>query len=301
MAQTTGQRKLAGVIPALITPVSDSGAIDLPLLEKQVIYLSTAGVNGFFIAGTTGEGPYLTAEEKIDLFKHIKEISDGKQFLCMACIQASTDQVLAEIDRYSNLEPDFIVAVAPYYFSASQPVIFDHFSQIAAASPCPVIMYNIPQHTHNLIELETVLKLAETDNIAGIKDSTGNFIQVSRGLLSKIPDGFSWIQGEDYLDAPALLLGGHGMVTGLGNVWIEPYVKMYKASEVGNATEVIVNQKAINDLYEVIRVTAKGIPAVKAATSFLGRGSARMKMASLSMSEEELEKVKAVLVDLGLV
>ena len=162
-------------------------------------------------------------------------------------------------------------------------------------------MYNIPQHTHNLIELETVLKLAETDNIAGIKDSTGDFIQVSRGLLSKVPQGFSWIQGEDYLDAPALLLGGHGMVTGLGNVWIEPYVKMYKASEVGNATEVIVNQKAINDLYEVIRVTAKGIPAIKAATGFLGRGSARMKMASLSMSEEELEKVKAVLVDLGLV
>jgi len=300
MAQTTRERTLAGVIPALITPVSDSGALDLPLLEKQVIYLSAAGVNGFFIAGTTGEGPYLTAEEKIDLFKQVKEISGGKQFLCMACIQASTDQVLAEIDRYSNLEPDFIVAVTPYYYSASQRVIFDHFSQIAAASPCPVIMYNIPQHTHNLIELETVLKLAETDNIAGIKDSTGDFIQVSRGLLSKVPQDFSWIQGEDYLDAPALLLGGHGMVTGLGNVWIEPYVKMYLASVAGNATEVIVNQKAINDLYEVIRVTGKGIPAIKAATGFLGRGLPHMKMASLSLNEEELAKVKGGLTALGL-
>jgi 4-hydroxy-tetrahydrodipicolinate synthase len=300
MTQATGQRKLAGVIPALITPVADSGAVDFRLLEKQVLYLASAGVNGFFIAGTTGEGPYLTAEEKTDLFKHVKEISDGKQFLCMACIQASTEQVLAEIDRFSNLEPDFIVAVAPYYFVASQRVIYDHFSQIAAASPCPVILYNIPQHTHNLIELETVLKLAKTDNIAGIKDSTGNFIQVSRGLLSKVPQGFSWIQGEDYLDAPALLLGGHGMVTGLGNVWIEPYVKMYLASMAGNSTEVIFHQKTINDLYEVIRITGKGIPAIKAASGFLGRGLPRMKMASLSLNGEELEKVKVVLADLGL-
>jgi len=301
MTQAEGQRKLEGVIPALITPVTDSGAVDFRLLEKQVRYLSSAGVNGFFIAGTTGEGPYLTAEEKVDLLKKVNGISGGKQFLCMACIQASTEQVLAEIDRYSNLEPDFIVAVAPYYYSASQRAIFDHFSQIAAASPCPVILYNIPQHTHNLIELETVLQLAGTDNIAGIKDSTGDFIQVSRGLLSKVPKDFSWIQGEDYLDASALLLGGHGMVTGLGNVWIEPYVKMYLASVAGNTTEVIVNQKAINDLYEIIRVTPRGIAAIKAATGFLGRGSARMKMASLSLSEGELEKVKAVLEDLELV
>jgi 4-hydroxy-tetrahydrodipicolinate synthase len=300
MTQATGQRKLAGVIPALITPVADSGAVDFGLLEKQVLYLSSAGVNGFFIAGTTGEGPYLPAEEKIDLFKHVKEVSDGKQFLCMACLQASTEQVLAEIERVSHLAPDFIVAVAPYYFAASQGAVLDHFGQIAAASPSPVIIYNIPQHTHNLIELETVLKLAETDNIAGIKDSTGNFIQLSRGLLSKAPQGFSWIQGEDYLDAPALLLGGHGLVTGLGNVWIEPYVKMYQACLAGNTTEVIANQKAINELYEVIRVTAKGIAAIKAATGFLGRGLPRMKMASLSLNGKELKKVKRVLSDLGL-
>jgi len=227
MINTVGKKKLEGIIPALILPVNEKGKINFILLEEQVAYLILAGVNGLFINGTTGEGAWLTTDEKVEVFKVVKEISEGKVFLCAACIQPSTKMVINEIKAFEKLEPDYIVAVTPYYYSVSQNVIIEHFKKIAQYSSIPLIIYNIPQCTHNKIELSTVLRLAQGENIAGVKDSSGDFISFTRGVYTSVPESFSWIQGEDYLDGPAFNCGANGIVTGLGNVFIEPYIQMY--------------------------------------------------------------------------
>jgi dihydrodipicolinate synthase/N-acetylneuraminate lyase len=300
MMNTT--RKLEGIIPALITPFTESGKIDFTLLEKQVSYLSSAGVHGFFVGGTTGEGPYLTTQEKVEVFKSVKEVSAGKQFLCAACLQLSTPLVLEEIRAFSDLEPDFVVAVTPYYYAVPQEVIISHYKEIAQNSPVPIILYNIPSCTHNPIALESIVELASVENIAGIKDSSGNFIGFTRGVYTELRDDFAWIQGEDYLDGPSLLVGAKGIVTGLGNVWIEPYVELYREKEQGNLEKLHDLQKTINKLYEVITVTeGKIIPAIKAGATLLGRSSKWMKIAGLTLHEDEIAKVKQVLVELGLV
>jgi len=302
MINTVGKKKLEGIIPALILPVNEKGKINFILLEEQVAYLILAGVNGLFINGTTGEGAWLTTDEKVEVFKVVKEISEGKVFLCAACIQPSTKMVINEIKAFEKLEPDYIVAVTPYYYSVSQNVIIEHFKKIAQYSSIPLIIYNIPQCTHNKIELSTVLRLAQGENIAGVKDSSGDFISFTRGVYTSVPESFSWIQGEDYLDGPAFNCGANGIVTGLGNVFIEPYIQMYKEAKKGNATKVNEIQIKINELYEIIQVSGgKVIPAIKTGVALLGRSTNWMKISSQTLSKQEVEKVKIVLRNLNLI
>ncbi|MEE8564367.1 MAG: dihydrodipicolinate synthase family protein [Atribacterota bacterium] len=301
MIDITNKKRLEGVIPALILPVNKEGKINFKLLEKQTTYLISEGINGIFVNGTTGEGAWLTMEEKEQVFKFVKEINKGKVFLCAACLQPTTELVIREIKIYEKYEPNYLVAVTPYYYSVSQDIIIEHFKKIARFSSVPLILYNIPQCTHNKIELSTILKLAKEENIAGVKDSSGDFISFTRGMYAPVPETFSWIQGEDYLDGPALNCGANGMVTGLGNVFIEPYIRMYQAAKKGNYRKVNEMQRKISKLYEIIQVTGgKAIPAIKAGVALLGRSTKWMKLSSLSLDDEEIRKVERILTNLSL-
>ena len=301
MIDITSKKRLEGVIPALILPVNKEGKINFKLLEKQTTYLMSESINGIFINGTTGEGAWLTMEEKVQVFKSVKEINKGKVFLCAACLQPTTELVISEIKIYEKYEPDYIVAVTPYYYSVSQDIIIEHFKKIAHYSSVPLILYNIPQCTHNKIELDTVLELAKEENIAGVKDSSGDFISFTRGVYTSVFESFSWIQGEDYLDGPSFNIGADGVVTGLGNVFIEPYIQMYKEAKKGNYQKVNEMQKKINKLYEIIQVTGgKVIPAIKAGTALLGRSSKWMKIISMSLNNNEVTKIEKILIDLTL-
>jgi 4-hydroxy-tetrahydrodipicolinate synthase len=301
MIDITNKKRLEGVIPALILSVNKEGKINFKLLEKQTTYLISEGINGIFINGTTGEGAWLTMEEKVQVFKSVKEINKGKVFLCAACLQPTTELVISEIKIYEKYEPDYIVAVTPYYYSVSQDIIIEHFKKIANFSSVPLILYNIPQCTHNKIELSTILKLAKEENIAGIKDSSGDFISFTRGMYAPVPESFSWIQGEDYLDGPSFNCGADGIVTGLGNLFIDPYVRMYEQAKKGNYQEVNEMQKKITELYEIIQTSGgKVIPAIKAGVALLGRSTKWMKLSSLSLDDEEIRKVEKILINLSL-
>jgi 4-hydroxy-tetrahydrodipicolinate synthase len=301
MSEKSNRGKLGGVIPAIITPFDEKGRVEFGYLEKQVGYLCNAGVHGLFVNGTTGEGGHLTTEEKVEVYQKVKDTAGREIVLCAACIQPSTDMVLEEIRIFETLEPDYIVAVTPYYYDASQEVIFRHFQTIAQASPAPVIIYNIPSRTHNPIHLDTIRRLAEEENIGGIKDSTGNFVLFSEGLLGEFPESFPWIQGEDLLDGPSLLLGAKGMVTGLSNIWVDPYTSMFQASREGKVDAVVDCQRKVNRLWQVIGVSGgKTNVAIKAAVSLLGRCSKWMRTSTVALTDEEMDRVKQVLQDLRL-
>lgn len=294
-------RRLEGIIPALITPLAENGSIDFRLLEKHVAYLSEAGVHGFFVNGSTGEGPYLTTQEKIDIFTLVKDVSAGKQFLCAACLQASTSLVLEEIRTIEALEPDFIVAVTPYYYAVSQQTIVEHYQTLADHTEFPVILYNLPQCTHNKMGYETILELALSGQFAGLKDSSGDFSTFSRAIYDGPSSDFSWIQGDDLLDGQSLFVGADGIVTGLGNVWIEPYIRLYQAKEQQHFAQLNEIQKEINALYGIIHaVGGKVIPAIQAGTMLLGRSQKWMKVVSMTLPEDEVLKVKHTLEHLGL-
>jgi 4-hydroxy-tetrahydrodipicolinate synthase len=291
--------KLQGVIPAIITPLDKRGEMDTDALARQTTYLSRAGVHGFFVGGTTAEGAYLSTEEIRTAFSVVRQASEGRQFLCLASLRASTAMVREEVAALADREPDYMVIIAPYYLEASQTDILHHFKEILRVSPAPVIVYNIPSTTHNPISLEAVLALAREPEIAGTKDSSGDFRSFSRGVLGSSRSDFAWIQGDDYLDGPSLQVGAHGLVTGLGNVRIDDYLVMYQAAQKGEWETVKERQRRINRLYGVIRACdGRTIPAIKAAVSLEGRCQPWMRQLSTSPTRADLKAVEKVLASL---
>jgi 4-hydroxy-tetrahydrodipicolinate synthase len=298
-AKTAG--RLEGVIPALATAMREDGSVDLSLVETQAAYLGAESICGLFIGGTTGEGAYLSTAEKVAVFEAARRAVGREVALCLACIQPSTRQVLEEMRQMARLAPDFIVAVTPYYMAVSQEAVLEHFRAIAREAPAPLIVYNIPQNTHTPMALHTILELTGEKNIAGLKDSAGDFISFSRAVLSPLPGPFAWIQGEDLLEAPSYLLGVRGVVSGLSNVDIRPYIEMNRAARAGDAAGVREGQRRINALFRVIEAAGgKGIPAIKAAMEALGRGRRHMRLAPLTLSDREVEAVRGELAGLKL-
>ncbi len=273
------ERRIEGVIPAVMTPLKDDGSMDMAALETHLRYLVNAGVDGLFIGGTTAEGALLTAEERKRAFSLAKQVSGGNVTLYVVILRPHTEQVISELRDFVSLEPDYAATVAPYYYTVSQDTIVDHYTRIADASDVPFMLYNIPQNTHNPIALSTTLALAEHPNIVGIKDSSGAFTSFTQGILTPLNGEFAWIQGEDILDAASLIFGAPGLVTGLGNVWIEPYVEMYRAARSGDLERVKESQRQINSLARIIQA-AEGavIPAIKMAAALRGRGNGRMRI-----------------------
>jgi 4-hydroxy-tetrahydrodipicolinate synthase len=287
--------KLRGVIPAIVTPMNKNGDVDYSLLEKQAAYLVEAGAHGLFVCGGTGEGAYLTTEEKVNIFKTVKSVAAGRVFLCAALINSSTRATLAELEIFEACGPDFFAATAPYYHAMNQKDLKAHYRAIAKQSYAPVIMYNIPSTTHNPIALETIRELSEEENIIGVKDSSGDFISFSKGLFGPRTEGFSWIQGEDYLCGPSLLSGADGMVSGLSNAKAEPYVEMYRAYEAGDFARIRKCQSKINELYKIIHSCGNGNAAIKTVTELCGRGSRWMRQTSQSLTDEQVKGIAEIL------
>jgi len=292
---------LNGVIPALVAPINDAGSIDFAILEKQVKYLVSHGAHGIFVNGSTGEGPLLSISEKVDLLRVARAAAGSEVFLVAACLAPSTEHVLREVDAMAAVGPDFVAAVTPYYYAPTQHIIIKHFRSIAAESPVPLVLYDIPSNTHSKIALDAIVELSHEKNIAGIKDSSGDAVSFARGLIHPdIPESFSWIQGDDYLDAFSMLSGASGIVTGLGNVRLDPYVALYGAAVAGNRNAALAAQREINSLAQIFEcVGHRIIPAIKAAVAFDGRCLPRMKMEHHTLSAEDIETVLAVLNGLG--
>ncbi|MBN1835301.1 MAG: dihydrodipicolinate synthase family protein [Spirochaetales bacterium] len=300
MTSAEAAQRLQGVIPAIIVPLTEAGSPDHDLLAAQAAYLGSSGVRGIFVGGTTGEGAYFSTAEKLEIFSTVRQSVPRGVVLCAACIQPSTAQVIEEIRAFERQRPDYIVAVAPYYLGVDQSVVLEHFRALAESAFAPLILYNIPQNTHNPARVETILELAAVDNVAGVKDSSGDFVSFSRGVLSPLPGPFTWIQGEDYLEAASYLLGCRGVVTGLGNVWIEPYLRMHAAALQGDAAAVLSAQTTVNELYGVLRLAGpKGVAGIKAACELLGRGQRWTRNPAMALRNEEVEQLRPILERLG--
>ena len=143
--------------------------------------------------------------------------------------------------------------------------------------------------------VETINKLIAVKNIAGVKDSSGNFMNYTRGLFENQNKEFAWIQGEDYLCGANFLAGADGVVSGLSNVRIEPYVEMYEAFLNNDARKIKECQVKINKLYKLIHLYGNGNASIKAATELYGRGSRWMQQSSMSLDDTQMAEIKKIL------
>ena len=219
-------KKFKGTGVAVVTPFKNDLSIDFAAMGRIIEHLIAGGVNYIVLLGTTGEASTLNRDEKSALRAFAIE-TIGKRVPLVLGIGGNNTSDLVCYIRESDLSGiDAILSVAPYYNKPCQKGLFQHFRQIALASPVPVILYNVPSRTCSNILPETCLELAGAcDNIIGIKEASGNYENIMKIIKNK-PESFLVISGND-IDALAITaLGGSGVISVLANAYPAEWSEM---------------------------------------------------------------------------
>jgi len=204
----------AGV--ALVTPFKKNEEIDFNALETIVSNQVTGGMDYLVALGTTAETATLDAQEKKDVVGLVKEKSEGLPVV-VGMGGNNTRAILSEINSFDFTGISGMLVVTPYYNKPSQEGMYRHYSEIAKASPVPIILYNVPSRTGVNLEAETVVKLAEKyENIAAVKEASGILSQITK-IGKYTPENFSVISGDDVLALPIISIGGKGVISVIAN------------------------------------------------------------------------------------
>ncbi len=210
-------KEILGSIVAIVTPMQDDGALDLPALNKLLEWHIESGTHGVVIAGTTGESSTLSTDEHCDLVAHCVKQVKGRIPVMAGTGSNNTQEALYLTESARKHGADAALLVAPYYNRPSQEGLYQHFKLLAESVDIPQILYNVPGRTACDLSLETVDRLANLDNIIAIKDATGD---LSRGveLIRKCGDRLSVLSGEDALTLPLMIAGALGTISVTANV-----------------------------------------------------------------------------------
>ncbi|WP_109697673.1 4-hydroxy-tetrahydrodipicolinate synthase [Chitinophaga deserti] len=228
------QEQLRGTGVALVTPFATNEAIDWNALERLIDHVITGGVDYVVTLGTTGETPTLTSEEKLDLIKFTFEKVNKRVPVVVGVGDYDTRDVVKRLESCPLDEAAAVLSVAPYYSKPTQEGIFQHYKAIAAASPKPIILYNVPGRTGRNMTAETTLRLAhEVENIAAMKEASGDMAQCMQIIRDK-PEGFLVISGDDGVAMPQLACGMDGVISVAANYFAKDFPAMVKAALAGD-------------------------------------------------------------------
>lgn len=226
-----------GIWLPLITPFRD-GEVDLPAARRLVHRYVDAGIHGFIVCGTTGEASTMDEHEQLAMLDAVIEAADGRRPVAMGLASNDTREALRALRGIGRRPIAGILTAAPYYSRPSQRGIEAHYRAIAAETPLPLILYNIPYRTGVNIDLATIRSLADVPNIVAIKESGGNLDQLM-GLIRETR--LQVLSGEDHLIFTTLCLGGAGAIAAAAHVHPERHVQVYerfRAGDVAQAREI---------------------------------------------------------------
>ncbi|NLM37257.1 MAG: 4-hydroxy-tetrahydrodipicolinate synthase [Firmicutes bacterium] len=287
------------LLTAMITPFNEDGEVDYQTAKNLAIKLVENGSDGLVIAGTTGESPTLTTEEKLTLFSTVVEAVGGKATVIAGTGSNNTKATVELTKEAERTGVDGILLVAPYYNKPPQEGLYQHFKKVAEATTLPVMIYNIPGRTGINIMPATMCRLAEIDNIVALKESTGNLDQAAE-MVRVLPKDFLVYSGDDYMTLPILSVGGAGVVSVASHLVgrrIKNMIEAYQAGEVAEATKL---HHELMPLFRVLFITANPI-MVKAALNMLGIPVGTTRLPLVGPEPNELGQLKETLQQLGLV
>jgi 4-hydroxy-tetrahydrodipicolinate synthase len=239
-------KKLFGTGVALVTPFDEIGKIDFKALKRLLIH-TAKGVDYFVVMGTTGESATLSKEEKKSVLKFVLENNPKGLPIVYGIGGNNTQSVLDELTSTDLKGVTAILSVSPYYNKPPQEGIFQHFKQVAAASPLPIILYNVPGRTGSNITAQTTLRLASLKNIIGIKEASGNLEQCMK-IAKEKPKDFMLISGDDMLTLPLYSIGGVGVISVLANALPQIFLKIKENFYSGRLAQAQTAQFKIIDI-----------------------------------------------------
>ncbi len=285
---------LKGLGVAMVTPFSEEGQVDYNALPAVVENITTGRADYIVLMGTTAEVACLTAEEKREVIKTVVALNQNKVPLVIGIGGNNTAQVVDEI-LHTDLSPfQAILSVSPYYNKPTQEGIYQHYKKIVAASPLPIIVYNVPSRTGAGIEVDTFVRLAnDFESIIGIKEASGEMSQ-AENLIKKSPSRIQVISGEDSLNLPMLLAGAVGTISVLGNALPVPIVKMFHYVAEGDLKKAYELHYQLVDLVSIL--FEEGNPVgIKALLETLSICKKTVRLPLVSASPELARKIEKAL------
>ena len=208
---------IRGSIVALVTPMQADGSLDLVALDRLIDWHVESGTHALVVVGTTGESATLSVQEHCDLVAHCVQVTGRRISVIAGSGSNSTEEALYFTESARQHGADACLLVTPYYNKPSQKGLYQHFKAVAEAVDIPQILYNVPSRTACDLALETVDRLADLDNIVGIKDATGD---VARGkkLIQRCGDRLAIYSGEDAISFSLMMGGADGTISVTANV-----------------------------------------------------------------------------------
>lgn len=281
---------LGEVLTAIVTPFHPDGSVNIEKFRELAAYLVDNGSDGLVVAGTTGESPTLSDDEKLELFAAALDAVGDRATVVAGTgtyDTAHSAQLTAAADA---LGVDAILVVTPYYSKPPQRAIVRHFQEIAAATDKPVVVYNIPSRVIVNIEPATIAELAEIPNVAAVKQAHGDLAE-ARAIVET---GLTLYAGDDVLIFPFLELGGMGGVCVHTHVWgpqTKAMVRRYKDGDVAGARAL---NEEMQPAFDLLKVETNPI-AIKAALNLLGHEVGGYRLPMVEPTEQELEQVRSCL------
>ena len=233
----------------MLTPLTPDERIDGPAVERLVNFLIGHGVHGLFILGSIGEGAFLRSAEKRKLAEATVAAAAGRVPVIAGVLESGTERVIEDMRLLALPGIAAYVVTTPYYYGGFAPGnLREHFRRVASAADRPILAYNIPQNTHVTMKADLMLELAEVPNIAGVKDSAGDWFEDQALLLRPRRAGFAVFQGNQVYAGVSLLAGADGLVPGHANIWPDLLVGMYEAALRKETAAVWTAQARLNEL-----------------------------------------------------
>jgi len=275
---------------ALITPFTSNGDIDFDALERLVNYQVDNGIDYLVVLGTTGETATLTKEEKDQVKVKVLEVNDGRLPVVLGLGGNNTMSLVKELEQDNFDGFSAILSVSPFYNKPSQEGIYQHYKMIAAASPLPVILYNVPPRTGSNITPATVMRLAnDCQNIIGVKEAAGDFEQVLE-LIKKKPADFLVISGEDKLALPLVLAGGAGVISVIGQGLPAAFSDMIRLGQSGTPDKAFDIYYGLSESIDLI--FAEGNPSgIKSMLKSLGISETYVRLPLVPATGELQQKI----------
>lgn len=290
---------ITGSIVAIVTPMSDDGSLDFESFRRLVEHHITEGTDGIVVVGTTGESPTVDVDEHCELIRVAVDQSKGRVPIVAGTGANSTAEAI-ELTRFAKqVGADACLSVVPYYNKPTQEGLYRHFRTVAEAVDIPAILYNVPGRTVADLTNDTAIRLAEIDNVVGIKDATGN-LERGSDLLARAPKEFAVYSGDDASAIGLMFLGGHGSISVTANVAPRLMHEMCAAAMAGDVATAKALHFQLLPLHRHLFVEANPIP-VKWACARLGLIPSGIRLPLTPLSEGAHEVVLRAVRHAGLI
>ncbi|HEV8574833.1 MAG TPA: 4-hydroxy-tetrahydrodipicolinate synthase [Dehalococcoidia bacterium] len=261
--------EIGRLLTAMVTPFDANGAVDYAQAKRLALALLDSGSDGVVLAGTTGESPTLSNDEKMRLFVEVKEAVGSRGVVVAGTGTYNTAESVELSREAQRLGADAVLLTCPYYSRPTQEGLYRHFETIARSVSLPCIMYNIPGRTGVNMSAETQVRLSQIENIVGVKEASGDLSQIAQ-IIENARPGFRVWSGDDQMTLPILGVGGYGVISVVSHLAGGQMREIVRAHLSGNVDEAARTHRRLLPLMTVLMAAAGNPPGVKHALNALG-------------------------------